>query len=584
MPEDQTYPKCFGPYLRYAISTRLVYFRSFHQTISRDNEHFFNENDFKLFLLVEFNEAGQADDFGRAMNEFFSGSVDLGPADDNTRYTTMRTLAIVVTPAADSIWRHVFSLWEEYVSRVELSLPMKLSTEKFAREKERTLVERWKEKTEPPRSILIGMLDDGCPFAGAPFRRTLHTGHSSTRVRAIWDQDQNRQPVTSTNIVFGEEPSDFQYGLEYRRHSQPLGSPLPRQIGLDEWIAMHLTPCGSVDEDGCYGDAKFKRLASQQSHGAHVMDVLAGSVPTSSRIGPSKMGGDRRDPPSWAPGSAAADPASDADLVFVQFPENCIRDATGVWLQSYVLDGIRYILSFADPNKTEHVIINLSYGPTTGPHDGTAQLEAALTALIAYYDGTHRKPKLQIMLAAGNAYLSEGHLLFKNDHEEPAQIKWTWRLPPDNAVLCFAEIWMDEPDASSVSITLTSPSGAVYMPSAAVPPPPAGVDVPITWANQTMWRLHVDHTLIAPGIRAAKSWRLQDRDHRHTRERSSPYLCRAHRSEHGRANRRETFVFRRSRLGANPFGYRQLHARRWRVRQGRISGPSRRHAQRDRDG
>ena len=267
---------------------------------------------------------------------------------------------------------------------------------------------------------------------------------------------------------------------------------------------MHLTPCGSVDEDGCYGDAKFKRLASQQSHGAHVMDVLAGSIPTSSRIGPSKMGGDRRDPPSWAPGSAAADPASDADLVFVQFPENCIRDATGVWLQSYVLDGIRYILSFADPNKTEHVIINLSYGPTTGPHDGTAQLEAALTALIAYYDGTHRKPKLQIMLAAGNAYLSEGHLLFKNDHEEPAQIKWTWRLPPDNAVLCFAEIWMDEPDASSVSITLTSPSGAVYMPSAAVPPPPAGVDVPITWANQTMWRLHVDHTLIAPGIRAAE--------------------------------------------------------------------------------
>ena len=30
--------------------------------------------------------------------------------------------------------------------------------------------------------------------------------------------------------------------------------------------------------------------------------------------------------------------------------------------------------------KRRTCVINLSYGPTTGPHDGTAQLEAALTA------------------------------------------------------------------------------------------------------------------------------------------------------------------------------------------------------------
>jgi len=61
-----------------------------------------------------------------------------------------------------------------------------------------------------------------------------------------------------------------------------------------------------------------------------------------------------------------------------------------------VLDGINYILSFADPAKTERVIINLSYGPTTGPHDGTAALEAALWALVTYYDGVTNKPKLEI--------------------------------------------------------------------------------------------------------------------------------------------------------------------------------------------
>ncbi len=103
------------------------------------------------------------------------------------------------------------------------------------------------------------------------------------------------------------------------------------------------------------------------------MDVFAGRVPTSSRIGPSRPGQDRRDPPSWQPGT---DPASGADVVFVQFPKDCIRDATGVWLKAYVVDGIQYILSFADPAKTKNVVINLSYGPTTGPHDGTAVLES----------------------------------------------------------------------------------------------------------------------------------------------------------------------------------------------------------------
>ena len=50
-------------------------------------------------------------------------------------------------------------------------------------------------------------------------------------------------------------------------------------------------------------------------------------------------------------GQPGTDPASSADVVFVQFSENCIRDATGVWLKAYVVDGIQYILSFADPTR-----------------------------------------------------------------------------------------------------------------------------------------------------------------------------------------------------------------------------------------
>ena len=118
--------------------------------------------------------------------------------------------------------------------------------------------------------------------------------------------------------------------------------------------------------------------------------------------------------------------------MFVQFSDECIRDATGVWLKAYVFDGIQYILSFADPKKTENVVINVSYGPTTGPHDGTAGLELALTAFVTEFNGTPGKPKLEIVLPAGNAYLRDGHVAFTRQATQPDHVEWMWRLPPDN--------------------------------------------------------------------------------------------------------------------------------------------------------
>ena len=131
---------------------------------------------------------------------------------------------------------------------------------------------------------------------------------------------------------------------------------------------------GGIDEDGCYADAGFTSLKRRRVHGAHVMDVFAGRIPTSSRIGPLRVTVAIR-----RAGSRAPIAASSADVVFVQFSDDCIRDATGVWLKAYVVQGIQYILSFADPAITKNVVVNLSYGPTTGPHDGTAELEEALT-------------------------------------------------------------------------------------------------------------------------------------------------------------------------------------------------------------
>src|SRR5712691_57845 len=496
MPDGESYPICFGPYLRYAISTHFEYFEFFDE---REN--------FKLFLLAEFYDPGQQDNFVTLLKAALvkshpaspEPSVELGPTEDDVplAFATLRAPTTAATPAAPG--SDVFKLWEHYVSKVELSIPLKPSGPPPFSGKRR-ITKRYQEE-DASAPLLIGMMDDGCPFAAAQFLRGVPNGPVSTRVRAIWDQNRDKQPVQVGTGSFGQALSDFGFGLEYRRPFLATN-----QIGLNDWISLHSTPTGLIDEDGCYAHAGFASLASRQSHGAHVMDVLAGRTPISSRIGP-YPGGDRRDPPIWRPGNPYADPACDADVAFVQFSDDCIRDATGVWLKAYVWEGIRYIMSFAEPGVTKNVIINLSYGPTTGPHDGTAALEAALTELVSAYDGTQNKPKLDIFLAAGNSYLSEEHVVFRGDYQH-ADVEWTWRLPPDNTMLCFAEVWTDDNNAGGVSVTLTSPNGHVQLTSASgvvgttLPTPGGTISQligPIVWGNDRMWLLEVGPTVAAPG-------------------------------------------------------------------------------------
>jgi hypothetical protein len=456
MRKGNSYPSCFDPYLRYAISTGFK------------NFDFFKEPHFKLFFLVEFKPtAPETDPEAAFKDEMKAAGVDdirFGPSN----YILYRTLH---TSTAAVLKRTARRIWDKYFSRVELSLPLLPSL----------IPKRRLGKPVHPKSrgrLLIGVLDDGCPFAATQFLKNPVNAPPSTRVLAIWDQNQGKTPVhLGGGYKFGETLSNFNYGLEYTRHT--AGS----QIGLDDWMQRHLTPSGTIDEDHCYADADFIGLRFRESHGAPVTDIVAGAIPTSSRIGPTKPGHDHRNPPSWHVGT---DPASRADVVFVQFPESGILDATGVWLKAYVLDGIQYILSFAGPG-TENVIVNLSYGPTTGPHDGTATLEQALSALVAYYDGVNNKPKLDIFLAAGNSYLTDGHVAHIRRRGQGRDIEWTWRLLPDNPVLCFSEIWMTSAQASGVIVTLKPPGGAPVQIS------------PTQWGTNTIWLLNVGPTLVAPG-------------------------------------------------------------------------------------
>ena len=162
-------PICFDPYLRYAISTDFRYFDSFAAKT------------FELFFLVELNKPGTGDDFAKAMNAYNSSfDVKLGPAEPNSGYVTMRSRAAAVV----DLDQGAVEIWEAYVSRVELSLPLPPETP------ESRLHDRSPELGFAS-NVLIGVLDDGCPFAAAQFL----AGADKTRVWAIWDQNPDKKPV-----------------------------------------------------------------------------------------------------------------------------------------------------------------------------------------------------------------------------------------------------------------------------------------------------------------------------------------------------------------------------------------------------
>lgn len=271
---------------------------------------------------------------------------------------------------------------------------------------------------------VLGVIDDGCAFAHYHLQNSL----SKTRVCAIWDQ-QNQGAF----VAQGQVPSDFGRGREV------TGAQLQTLINS-------FTQFNAVDEDACYATATYDRLQKAATHGAHVMDVLAGSMPVGARVtGP----GGGMVPPTWADANdnAASD---DAGLVFVQLPRACLQDPSGGWLELHVLDALRYILSCADA-QTEHIVINLSFGPQRGPNDGTSMLEKAFKALAAEF------PKMTLTVAAGNSFSERGHAIFTLAAQASQTLNW--HVMPGDETPTFVQLWLPQ-GAAQTRVKLTPPGGA----------------------------------------------------------------------------------------------------------------------------
>lgn len=198
-------------------------------------------------------------------------------------------------------------------------------------------------------------------------------------------------------------------------------------------------------------------------------------------------------------------PADQAPLLLaVKLPRASVRDTSGAFLEFYLLQGVRHILSRARMIHADaKVVIVSSYGFHGGPHDGASQIERVLDAEIAAAQND-----VEIVLPSGNGRLARSHARRRFDRI-PEQVL-DWRLPPDDRTPSVMEIWL-RPDPGGpdpvLELSLVTPGGLDSRDSGATLPDTNTTDqLVLTDGGQTVLQAVCVHPAMHPGYRQFLIW------------------------------------------------------------------------------
>ena len=287
---------------------------------------------------------------------------------------------------------------------------------------------RSREKSQPkPARVIVGVIDDGLAFAHERFRDES-MGIVSSRIEHFWGQDfppQGSGVAGSIGWTFAR--TDFEKMFKDSAHG------------------------ASLDEDQVYrlaglrfDDPEHKSIAHRASHGAHVMDLACGL-------------------------NVADVKADSPRIVAVQLPDIVTEQTDGALLTPYALLGVWYILAKAHQLGSgwgvglPPVVINLSYGTMSGPHDGTSPLEAALDQIIDLL-WTFAKWRVSVVLPSGNSHLARCHARLEIAADAKVEIDTAptlrWLVLPDDRTQSFLEVWMPcDAAAGQVELNVVTPTG-----------------------------------------------------------------------------------------------------------------------------
>lgn len=242
---------------------------------------------------------------------------------------------------------------------------------------------------------VVAVIDSTIAFLHTAFRGT----DRKTRILRLWDQ--------------GEAPAA---GSAWR-------APGAMGYGRELWASDIDAVIASLPDTSAEAEARAYRACGQRveewSHGTHVLALAAG-CPDPSRMAPSS-------------------PAAEFPIIAVQVPQSEFGNTGGNWLNTYVLDALHYILA-AVPEEVP-VVVNLSMGGHSGPHDGSSILERAIDALIVAQAG-----RLTVVVAAGNSRQQQVHArieLGPSGGPAPSATSLAIDMPPDDSTANFIEAWVD---------------------------------------------------------------------------------------------------------------------------------------------
>lgn len=282
-------------------------------------------------------------------------------------------------------------------------------------------------------AVVVGIIDDGIAFAHENFREP----GGGSRVEFFWMQDGLGPPPAGLASLGG---------LELRKEDTP------GRRGIDGLLA-DCTFANLVDEDELYRRARVldfplgghKAVASRLAHGTHVLDVACGARPDSAQ-GP------------------------DTRIIAVQLPIATTGLPVASTLATNIVSGIFYILwrsidvaaRLGSPPLP--VVINISYGITVGPHDGTHIIESAIDAAVRFWRAL-LGVEIRVVIASGNSHLDRLHAEIALQPGEARDLPL--RVQPDDQTPSVVEIWLPAsppPGQSRIEATVVPPGGGATAP------------------------------------------------------------------------------------------------------------------------
>lgn len=363
------------------------------------------------------------------------------------------TLALPISNVSQFLTSYV-----NFIDRVELASPVSDHSTEEIRFNALLMRNNIIANFAPP--VVLGCIDSAFPIAS---KRYLDSSTDRTRIVRFWNQEIKPSTLGKKLKTLPKDPSgtDFDYGRE-------LIPFLPRSLTPNPNNATWLLPnLNAISYDSNYYlSTRLTASLRRMTHGSHVLDLFAGLTNPSSRISKSRDFKNNEDGSATKPPSRLAihgQHALNAPIVLVQFPKYAVDDPSGRWLGRNVLDGLHYIVETAKTlekgsAKVGKIIVNLSWGPQTGPHDRSTLLEEAIDAMIVKGRNTQRE--LEVILPIGNSREARAHARFHLNATTP---DLQWCIPPDGRTPSFLEIWWPiGTDIANVKVELTAPDGVVF--------------------------------------------------------------------------------------------------------------------------